>query len=520
MSTPFFGKQFTFTQPDGTPLQVMGWGDQNLAVFETLEGFTLVQDPVTGAYQYARASADGDDLQPLGVEPGKVLPQALGIAPHIRTSPEAARARAREGRGLPRGRSRWEQRREQARQMRLRAPGPEGIALAPPQRQTVGDYAGLCLLIDFPDVPGTITREQVDAFCNRPGYTEFGNRGSVYDYFHEISGGRLRYTNIVAPYYRAKHPRKYYTNESVAQPKRTRELIKEALDYHRSHGFDFSALTADDGGFVYAVNVFYAGPLVNKWAKGLWPHSYHLLTPYPVANGKAAFDYQITSMGSQLTLGTFCHENGHLICDFPDLYDYGNQSNGVGVYCLMCAGANVDERNPAQVGAYLKYQAGWASSVTEISNGLQATLRAGSNDFFILHKDRPSRKPEYFLIENRSNAGRDASLPGSGLAIWHVDESGSNEHEEMTAKLHYECSLKQADGHHHLERRINQGDPGDLYRADAALVFGDTTSPNSRWWDGTPSGLEIAHIGASPAGMTFVANLLPLPASPAPDAPA
>jgi hypothetical protein len=31
----------------------------------------------------------------------------------------------------------------------------------------------------------------VDDFCNKPGYTGFGNNGSVYDYFLEISGGAL-----------------------------------------------------------------------------------------------------------------------------------------------------------------------------------------------------------------------------------------------------------------------------------------------------------------------------------------
>lgn len=35
MSFPFFGEEFTFTQPDGTRFAVRGWGDQNHAVFET-----------------------------------------------------------------------------------------------------------------------------------------------------------------------------------------------------------------------------------------------------------------------------------------------------------------------------------------------------------------------------------------------------------------------------------------------------------------------------------------------------
>jgi hypothetical protein len=45
-----------------------------------------------------------------------------------------------------------------------------------------------------------------------------------------------------------------------------------------------------------------------------------------------------------------------MICDFPDLYDYGSESRGVGHFCLMCyGGSNV---NPVQVCADLRAQAG------------------------------------------------------------------------------------------------------------------------------------------------------------------
>jgi hypothetical protein len=44
MSFPFFGEEFTFTQPDGTRLAVRGWGDQHGAVFETLDGYTVTRD--------------------------------------------------------------------------------------------------------------------------------------------------------------------------------------------------------------------------------------------------------------------------------------------------------------------------------------------------------------------------------------------------------------------------------------------------------------------------------------------
>jgi M6 family metalloprotease-like protein len=503
MSTPFSGREFTFMQPDGTTLRVRGWGDQHHAVFEALNGYTVVQNPMTGFYEYATLSPDKEELLLTGARPRIENPQTLGIARGLRIKREAAKAKAMESTGLPPGTSRWEVRRKQFKTALRYATMAPGIAPAPPQRETVGDFVGICLLIQFPDVSGTLSRDEVDDFCNKPGYTGFGNSGSVYDYFLDVSGGRLRYKNIVTPYYTAKNPRSYYTNEVVEQPNRARELIKEALDFFLAQGFDFTSLSTDDQSYVYATNVFYAGTRVNNWAKGLWPHSFHLLTAYQLAPGKQVYDYQITDMTDELSLGTFCHENGHMICDFPDLYDYGFESAGIGAFCLMCAGANVNVKNPVHINAYLKYRAGWAQSVTRVTTGLNATAPAGANQFFI-HRRGPT---EYFIIENRYKAGRDQALPSSGLAIWHIDELGDNQNEQMTAALHYECSLEQADGRHDLENDPhNYGDATDLFGAGVNDHFGKGTNPSSRWWDDTDAGLDIRAISSSGAVMTFIGN--------------
>jgi hypothetical protein len=42
MSMPYRGTEFNFTQPDGTELRVRGWGNQYNAVFETMNGYTVV----------------------------------------------------------------------------------------------------------------------------------------------------------------------------------------------------------------------------------------------------------------------------------------------------------------------------------------------------------------------------------------------------------------------------------------------------------------------------------------------
>ncbi|MCU1572548.1 MAG: metalloprotease [Micrococcaceae bacterium] len=147
--------------------------------------------------------------------------------------------------------------------------------------------------------------------------------------------------------------------------------------------------------------------------------------------------------------------------------------------------------------AYLKHAAGWASKVTTLTSGTTTTVEAGKNDFLLY----PRNASEYFILENRAQSGRDASLPDAGVAIWHVDVNGNNSNEQMTASQHYECSLEQADGRFDLEHRVNGGDVEDLY-GGAVGTFGAATTPSSNWWDGTPSGLEIEEVSAVGPSMT------------------
>jgi M6 family metalloprotease-like protein len=501
MATPFSGETFTFTQPDGTTLTVRGWGDQHYAVFETLDGYTVTKNPGTGFWEVAQLSADHTRLEPVPAARSTADGGRNRVVRSLRIDPASARAAGREGAMRFGGRrcdERRRQRKEQLRAIRMMA-AHGGPVFAPPQRTTVGDYTGLCLLIDFSDVPGTIARDEVERFCNQPGYNGFGNNGSVHDYFFDNSIGRLRYKNVVTPYYRARHPKTHYTDPNVQMGVRARELIREALEHWKANGFDFSTLTVDDTGMVYAMNVFYAGPVVNNWSEGLWPHAWMMGTAVPLAPGRSAFDYQFTAMGAELRLGTFCHENGHMLCDYPDLYDYGNESAGVGMFCLMCAGNHADQKNPVNISGYLKRLSGWARNVTNLTHGATVTLQAGQNDLAMFAKDND----EYFLIENRSRTARDAALPDAGLAIWHVDEQGDNSNEQMSATSHYELSLEQADGLFELERsRTEPGDTNDLYAGPGA-IFGDDTTPASKWWDGTGSHLTIDSISAPAASMSF-----------------
>ena len=322
MSTPFLDEEFTFTNPDGNTVRVRGTGNQDHAVFETLDGYTVLKDPDTGYYNYARLSDDKNRLVPAGPRVGEVDPQSLGLQRRIRVRRENARQQALSSPLLQGLNRRWQTRREQKKAL-LRSVMPMAAVDALPQGTvTVGSYVGLCILIRFPDVADTISQQEVTNFCNLSGYTGFGNNGSVRDYFWDNSRGRLTYTNAVTQYYTAAHNRSYYTDPTIAYGTRAKELIVEALNWLKSQSFNFGQLSADSGGYIYALNVFYVGPTVNNWSEGLWPHSWSLNAPFDVGGGKKLFDYQITNIGSELTLRTFCHENGHMICDYPDLYDY------------------------------------------------------------------------------------------------------------------------------------------------------------------------------------------------------
>lgn len=405
---------------------------------------------------------------------------------------------------VPDSTTRWRQRLADHRDALADQEASKGLRRAPPRRKTAGRFVGLCVLLDFPDRRATITREEVEAFCNQPGYAGFRNRGSVADYFRDASAGKLDYQTVVLPYFTAPETFSFYDEASIHWPDRARSLIAAALNHHKSAGVDFSALTVDDAQAVYAINVFHAGAIGANWSKGMWPHASALTNPVALARGRTAVDYQLSAMGEELTLGVYCHENGHMLCEFPDLYDAKTNRQGVGRYCLMCLGCNADARNPTYVGAYLRWRAGWGDAVA-ITSG-EHRLPPSTTNRFLIHR---RSETEYFLIENRRNQGRDAALAASGLAIWHIDELGSNFDAANAPEghRHAECRLLQADGLQELDEGKDDGDGADLFGDGVSLVFVDDTPRAARWWDRTSAGLQIEAVRVEGEDVVFTATV-------------
>lgn len=519
------GEEFTFRQPDGRPIPVRIWGDEFAVDVETRDGLAITRDQ-DGWWCYAVPAL------PAGIQASAVRvgqdPAALGVQPHLRQS-KAQRAashaiqRQRLGRD-EHGRldTDW----YRARRAAPAAGRAAGMAFAPPDTTTVGVRYGLTIPIQFPDRPAdvAITRSQIDAFCNQVGYTDAsGNNGSIRDYYTDNSHGRLDYTNYVTDYRVASLNRDFYADPAAEN---VHVLVEEMLNQLDDEGFDFSLCDADGDKVVDALNLFYAGEIVNDWAEGLWPH----MSPiYWIAGtgyweskyGYQVMAYQITDIGTELSIGTFCHENGHMLCDFPDLYDYDYDSiGGAGIFCLMSAGSDGGGgKNPTRVCGYLALKAGWLDPVDLVATDSgNLNITAESQDIFRYVK--PGTPTEYFLFENRSKtsgAKRDAALPCSGIAIWHIDELGDRDDQryaDNTTHSNYECALVQADNLRHFENDTNQGDTRDLwFQGNAASgytgVFEDSDGTDAqandaRWWDGSVSGLVLSSFSVPSATMSVI----------------
>lgn len=478
-AAPVWGQERALKQPDGEMIQVRIWGDEFYQVVESVDGYTLIRDPETGVICYAALSQDGSELVSTGVRAGTVDASKSALIPHLRITSQSravkvAIARARLG-ALP-----------------LAKAGD----FAPP---CIGNVRGICLIIDFPDEAGTIPASEFDAFCNQPGYSGYGNNGSVRDYFYDCSGGRLTYTSFVpTAYYTAIHNKDYYDDPATPTGPRAAELIGEALQQLDNDGMDFSQFDSNGDGLVDAVNCLYVGYTSSGWSTGLWPHSGVMAFQ---TDGVTVLQYQISDMGDTLEIGTYCHENGHLICIWPDLYDYDHDSYGVGYWCLMANG-NAYGTNPIQPSAFCKERAGWLDIVT--LDGLHQTGLAATAGSSVAYRfPHPTLWNEYYLIENRQKTGRDARIPGSGLAIWHVDVLGNNSYNEMTPEHHYKVTLVQADGLWEMENHVNRGNAGDVWRSPDHVNCGPDTFPGTNWWDGSPSYLRVSNISVSGPTMTF-----------------
>ena len=481
------GETIVCDQHHGEPVQLRIYGDEFYARYETDDGFTVVYDTSKGCYCYAPLASGS--FASSGASACDSPP--AGFRRHLKETPEVRN-------------DKFGQRYRQIRAPERDTGSNANRAFAPDdgllsgRKLTEGNVLGLTILVNFSDITTTITKEDVEDLLNGDNYTENGNFCSVRRYFDIVSNGKLDYTNTVVGPVQLSKRRSYYINNL---------LVKEALEKAISqHGINLADFDSRDEGIVDALNLLYAGE--SQYSGDLWPHNSVEALQF---GAMRTHFYQLTGLGSSKTdlrIGTICHENGHLLCRFPDMYDYGERdgdfekSQGIGRYCLMGSGNHLDfRRTPSPVCGYLRELVGWADNVSDLDTA--ATFEADHGDYSTVMKFPTDKTNEYFIVENRTKLGLDSHLPSSGLAVYHCDTRGSNEWQQGTRNKHYQCALLQADGHLDLENNRNAGDSDDLFSDIAGIAISHDTNPASHEWDGTDSGLIVSDISVPGATMIF-----------------
>lgn len=466
------------------------YGDEFYARYEDLDGYTVVYDPDQGLYCYALLIR------------GEFVSSGVDIS---QTPPLGARRHFKEGEEVRN--YKFENRFAKMNppavsykpNLNFRTFGPEK-GLIEGRRVSEGEIKGLTVLVQFQDQKSTVTREDVDAMLNGRNYHDNGNFCSAREYFQLMSSGKLDYTNVVVGPVTLSRKLQYYTQNL---------LVKEALDLAVKGGVDLKQFDSRGDGIVDAMSFLYAGQ--TQYLGELWPHNYFIDLQY--ADMRTYF-YMLSSMGrskEDLSIGTFCHESGHMLCRWPDLYDYGNRdgdfekSAGLGYYCLMSAGNHNDNgRTPSPVCAYLRNLVGWCDRVVRLNTPGQYQTDHGDYGTVMIYET--GKINEYFLVENRSQVDLDASIPSSGLAVYHCDTLGSNEWQGGTPSRHYQCGLLQADGSLDLETNRSMGDEKDLFGRVEGTALSHATRPASNLWDGSDSGLIISNILSPGKVVTFAAG--------------
>jgi len=364
----------------------------------------------------------------------------------------------------------------------------------------------IALLVDFSDNKGTRSAKEFEKVL-----FDKANPDSMTNFYRQLSYGALDLTGEVIGYVRAPQAYSYYTASESGTgsnyPQNTPGLLNDVLTIFCQTD-SLTRFDTDQDGFVDAIFLIHAGggaeaePNPTKRKNMIWSHKWTLPQPF-VNHGVKVFAYSTEPEDGGV--GVFSHEFGHLL-GLPDLYDTTFRSHGIGDWCLMAGGSWGGEGNlPARMSCWCLSKLGWINP--KVVRGKEMlhldTLEEKKTECYRLWT-KGATGPEYFLLENRQAKGLDAALPGSGLAVWHIDERQSGNDNPLA----YLVALLQADGNKDLELLKNSGDGGDLFPGDKNVAaVDDNTTPSTRSNMGSPSRVALTNIAMTGGIVTLQAEV-------------
>jgi immune inhibitor A len=379
---------------------------------------------------------------------------------------------------------------------------PELVRSAAARRRLRGIVRVIVVLVDFSDRQFAAAHNQQhfrDLFFS----TGVIPTGSVHEYYEEVTHGLIDIRGEVVGPFRMPHPISFYANgeSGGGDNEPNSRTLARAAAIAADPTVDFGPYDNDGNGYVDAFIVVHAGRGAEETLKksDLWSLKWVLAGGEYRADSTKIFGF--LTVPEDAKTGVCCHELGHLLFGFPDLYDTDESSEGIGNWCLMAAGSWGGGGNrPVHPSAWCKAGQGWVSVSNRRAN-TTVTVKDVKDSHKVLrlwHNGAASK--EYFLVENRQRTSFDGELPGEGLLIWHIDENAADNDDEN----HYKVALVQADNRRDLETAANRGDRADSYPGTSNnTTFDANSAPNSNSYAGVATSVAVTKIPASSAAMAI-----------------
>lgn len=422
----------TVTQSDGTELNVRIYGDEHFNWLTTEDGVLLVQE---GNNYYIAETTSYGTLK------------ATKFIAHNANKRLPAEIKAIKKQDLSRFRSYAIQKASPAKAM---GTGNSGVKYFPHS----GSPKALVILVEFSDTPfqsGEKAKNVFEHFLkgkaedNLPdGYEAYTgsyknenlrNKGSVSDYFYDMSKGT--YTpqfDVVGPY-KLNHSSLYY---GEGKKDNTQALVSDACKA-ADKDVDFSQYDADGDGMVDLVYIIYAGypASMSGYPNDIWPKSG--TGGFGTYDGKKVSRFGVhaeLNFGRELNqkngyllsgIGLFCHEFSHTL-GLPDLYPTVDASKvdnqNPEMWDLMDGGEYTFNGGycPTPYSPWEMDAMGWATPVELGDEAKQVKLNS-------YYKERTAYKingenDEYLLIQNIQKGGwwnGIANVYNTGMLIWRID---------------------------------------------------------------------------------------------------
>jgi M6 family metalloprotease-like protein len=514
---------YTVTQPDGSSLRVRDFGDHLAHGTATVKGNYSVVKGGDGVWRYAAGLTRSGKLKASSVVAGKGTPPAAarGLVPAPSAKPTPSKA-------------------------------PMG---------GTGNDKELVILVEFQDVQHHASGSTEADWANH----YFGATGSVDDFYDEASQGSF---GVKPATESCGTPNDGVTNwiqlpmnhpNTGVDGSATEQYIADAIKATEScvdyASFDGTNGQAPDGEITtdeLHVTIIGAGFETSyggdECGKSIWGHEWDLESAgitAPTVDGKTIGNSGYTTFGEwhcnagddpghKATMGIMAHEFGHDI-NWPDLYDTDQSGEGTGEWSLMGSGSWGESTGPgAEPGdspsypdAWALYYQGWVMpTVATVSDNLAVEAHqslllgpnpGGTDWLFGEHRGTG----EYFMLENRTQQGYDVSTPGCGIVIYRIDETVTPSNGANSDETDPLVKVMQADGDEDLENGANRGDAGDPWPGTTGNHdFDNSSTPNTKFHDGTPSNLDL-HVDENSCASTMHVEVSHLgDPSPVPEPPA